>query len=187
MNLSEFYSRLKIFLKWDRFEKMFPEVALIDDDGSNQVVECFNESSKTFYWHKPEKDYIQLHFQKAFAITSKTSIREITGVKYRVRRRSFTELDFTKGTLISHIFDDPSYIDQKILQHKDGTKFLFQHERLPLFDSDDAEYGSEKEFIIYRDIFGFNIIECYHGYKVARITIYLKMKEQLPELKKLLK
>ena len=75
----------------------------------------------------------------------------------------------------------------EIREYPDGKRFLYVYERVPIFDSDDAEWGDRKYTSVYADVNGINLIHSYCGYKVGRVEIYLGLKESIPALDEYLK
>lgn len=121
---------------------------------------------------------IELPFAQRFEIAGKGS-HGVNECSYSVRGRNFVDLSFRDGEKISEVNG------AEIRRHVDGTKFIYQYEDVPVFDSGDSEWDRIDEWIFYRDD-GINLIRCRHGWAIPKINIYLGLKNIPAELEKLL-
>lgn len=128
-----------------------------------------------FKWRYP----IELQFAQKFLIEHQKYDDAVNNCSYSVRGRNFVDLSFRDGEKISEVSG------AEIRSHADGTKFIYQYEDVPVFDSGDAEWDRIDEWIFYRDG-GINLIRCRHGVAIPKINIYLGLKKIPAELEKLL-
>lgn len=132
---------------------------------------------------------IGLKFAQRFEIEGKGS-HGVNECNYSVRGRNFVDLSFRDGEKISEISESTGYQryadGAELRRHADGTKFIYQYEDVPVFDSGDAEWDRIDEWIFYRDADGINLIRCRHGWAIPKINIYLGLKEIPAKLEKIL-
>ena len=122
----------------------------------------------------------KLEFAQRFEIAPKNSGGAVDNCSYSVRGRNFVDLSFRDGEKISDLGEST-----ELRRHADGTKFVYQYEDIPVFDSFDGYFDSFDEWIFYRDG-GINLIRCRHGVAIPKINIYLGLKKIPAELEKLL-
>ena len=140
-----------------------------------------------FMWTVPYPQDGRIYFTEAYRIES--SLSDDNGLDkcvYSVMGRKFQDLSFADGKKIQLI---ETHNDTKcaLCEYDDGTKFLYVYERVPIFDSYDAEWGDRKYTSVYADINGVNLIHSYCGYKVGSIEIYLGLTKSVPVLDEYLK
>lgn len=117
----------------------------------------------------------ELVFKNAYKIEMTDRDEGIVDCIYTVNGRVFKDLSFMTGRTIQKFSDDYA-----IREYEDGTKFLSTYGKIPTFDYYDRLWASRSQIAIYCDEFGINLIQCYSGYKLASISIYLKLVKSIP-------
>ena len=140
-----------------------------------------------FMWTVPYPEDGRIFFTEAYRIESSLSDDNgLDGCVYSVMGRKFQDLSFADGKKFQLI---ETHNDTKcaLCEYDDSKKFLYFYERVPIFDSYDAEWGDRKYTSVYADVSGINLIHSYCGYKVGSIEVYLGLKESIPALDEYLK
>ena len=141
-----------------------------------------------FMWPVPYPEDGRIYFTEAYRIESSSfSNYGLNKCIYSVMGRRFQDLSFADGETIQKFDVHHEGNECEIRKYTDGTKFLYIFERVPIFDSYDAEWGDRKYTSVYADINGVNMIHTYCGYNVGSIEIYLGLKESISALDEYLK
>ena len=143
-----------------------------------------------FRWPVPYPEDGRIYFTEAYMIESSLYSNDgLNKCVYSVMGRKFQDLSFADGKTIHEFKVKHKDEDNEceIREYPDGKRFLYVYERVPIFDSDDAEWGDRKYTSVYADVNGINLIHSYCGYKVGRVEIYLGLKESIPALDEYLK
>ena len=125
----------------------------------------------------------ELCFREAYEIERVDWGKGIQGCVYRVGSREFEDLSCMKGETIRKL-EIPDY---ELRLHADGTRFLFQYEDIPTFDSSDREWDSTFNMCVYRDGETVVVIRCSHGYKIPRIRIFIGLEKSVEKFTRALR
>ncbi|MBQ6480559.1 MAG: hypothetical protein IJI45_05530 [Anaerolineaceae bacterium] len=128
-----------------------------------------------YEWSGYIHEDLKLVFEKAFEIQMNDRDEGIVDCVFTVNDRTFEDNSWIAGRTIQKFPDD-----YYIRIHEDGTKFLFTHSVLPTFDYYDRLWASRCQIAVYCDDFGINMIQCFSGYKLGRISIYLNLVKSIP-------
>ena len=126
----------------------------------------------------------KIFFTEAYRIES--SLYDDRGLHdciYSVMGRKFKDLSFADGRTLKK-FKTNNDSKRELREYPDGRKFLYIYERIPIFDSFDAEWGDRQYTSVYADINGLNMIHTYCGYKLGSVEIYLGLTKLISSVRK---
>ena len=145
-------------------------------------VDCvLNKNNNTvFEWPNIDGSKINLSFQTAFEIESRSIGEGIDKAVFLINGQKFNCHDSMAGDVVNEILDEDRLGTRrayKVCKLKSGIKALRHYHNIPTFDSDDREWDGDYNISMYKDKKGINLIYIRSGYRTPRAYIFVGLKE----------